>query len=98
VQVADELKAGGTVPDRPVIVLATLGIDAGMRLMMRGKTLREMTEGHKRMYTALAGSVAHGEVRFLEDARHSTIVTDRPDAVIAAIGDLLAIVRSDDHG
>jgi pimeloyl-ACP methyl ester carboxylesterase len=95
VQVADELKAGGPVPDRPVIVLATLGVDAGMRLMMRGKTLRDMTEGHKRMYTALAGSVTHGEVRFLDDARHSTIVTDRPDAVVAALRDLRDVVRAD---
>lgn len=53
------------------------------------KALRELTEGKRRLYTALAGSVTRGEHRVLEDARHSTITIDRPDAVLAAIRDLL---------
>ena len=62
---------------------------------MSGKALREMTEGKRRLYAALAGSVTHGEQRVLANARHSTITTDHPDAVMQAIRDLLDEVR---HG
>ncbi len=75
------------------MTLRLLGIDPGMRLLMSGKALREMTEGKRRLYAALAGSVTHGEQRVLEDARHSIITTDHPDAVLRAIRDLLEEVR-----
>jgi hypothetical protein len=39
--------------------------------------------------------VTRGEQRVLADARHSTITTDHPDAVMQAIHDLLDEVR---HG
>ncbi len=52
-----------------------------------------MTEGKRRLYAALAGSVTHGEQRVLNDARHSTITTDHPEAVVQAIPDLLEEVR-----
>ena len=73
--------------------LTPLGIHAGMRLLMSGKALREMTEGKRRLYAALAGSVTRGEQRVLADAGHSTITTDHPDAVMQAIRDLLEEVR-----
>ena len=53
-----------------------------------GQALREMTEGKRRLYAALAGSVTRGGQRVLEGARHSTITTDHPDAVVQAIRDL----------
>jgi pimeloyl-ACP methyl ester carboxylesterase len=86
---ADELQHGGDLPDVPLIALTPLGIDPGMRLLMSGKALREMTDGKLRLYAALAGSVTHGEHRVLQDARHSTITTDHPDAVMQALRDLL---------
>ena len=52
-----------------------------------------LNSGKRRLYAALAGSVTHGEQRVLEDARHSTITTDRPDAVVQALRDLLEEVR-----
>jgi pimeloyl-ACP methyl ester carboxylesterase len=90
-ELADELHHGGEVPDVPLIALTALGTDPGLRLLMSSKSLREMTDGKRRLYTALAGSVTHGEYRGLADARHSTITTDRPDAVIQAIRDLLGV-------
>jgi hypothetical protein len=62
----------------PLIALTPLGIDPGMRLLMSSKALREMTDGKRRLYAALAGSVTRGERRVLEDARHSTITTRPP--------------------
>jgi hypothetical protein len=73
----------------PLILLTPVGIDPAMRLLMSRKTLRERTDGHRRRNAALAGSVTRGEHRALEGARHSTIHTDRPDAVVQAIRDLL---------
>jgi pimeloyl-ACP methyl ester carboxylesterase len=88
-QLADELRGGGNVPDTPLIAITSLGIDPGMRLLMSGKTLREMNEAKLRLYTTLAGSVTQGENRVLDDARHSTITTDHPGVVVQAIRDLL---------
>jgi len=56
----------------PLIALTPLGIDPGMRLLMSGQALREMTDGKRRLYAALADSVTRGEYRVLDDARHST--------------------------
>ena len=45
--------------------------------------------GGRRRNLALAASVSRGEHRALPDARHSTVTTDRADAVVQAITDLL---------
>ncbi|MFI7131616.1 alpha/beta fold hydrolase [Nonomuraea sp. NPDC050153] len=87
-ELRDELKAAGQVPDRPLIALAALGIDTGMKFMMSKRALREMTEGKSRLYQALGASVQDGRTRILPDARHSTISIDAPDAVVRAIDDL----------
>ena len=97
-ELGDELHRGGQVPDVPVIVLTALGIDPGMRLLMPPRALREMTDGNRRLYQALAGSVTHGWLRVLEDARHCTITTDRPDAVIQAILDLVGEAQQRPNG
>ena len=93
--VAAELRQGGDMPDVPVIVLAPTGIDPGLRLMMPGKALKAMADGNRRMYTDLAGSATRGEYRALEGARHSTMTTDRPDAVVQAVRDLIAMAASE---
>jgi len=91
-QLADELHHGGPMPDRPSIVLTATGIDPGLRLLMSPSALRAMTEGNRRLYAALAASVTHGELRTLQDARHSTLTIDQADAVVQAARDLLAQV------
>jgi hypothetical protein len=96
-EVATELRDLLAAADVPLIALTPLGIDPGMRLLMSGKALREMTEGKRRLYAALADSVTRGEHRVLDDARHSTITTDHPEAVIRAIHDLLDEVRAENE-
>ncbi len=59
---------------------------------MSGKSRREMAEGNRRLYTALAASVTRGEYRPLEGAMHSTMTIDRPDAVVQAARGLLPMV------
>jgi pimeloyl-ACP methyl ester carboxylesterase len=84
----DEIKAGGPVPDRPLIALTALGIDPAMRLFQRKRALLALNEGKRRLDMALAASVTGGEQRSLDGARHSTIHIDRFDAVTEAIRDL----------
>jgi len=52
-----------------------------------------MNDGKLVLYTALAESAPRGENRVLESAGHVTIHTDRPDAVVQAIRDLLERIR-----
>jgi pimeloyl-ACP methyl ester carboxylesterase len=92
-QLADELHHGGPVPDRPSVVVAATGIDPGLRLLMSPKSLRAMTEAKRRLYAALAASVSRGELKVLEDARHSTLTTDQADTIVQTTRDLLAQVR-----
>jgi hypothetical protein len=53
-----------------------------------------MAAGNRCLYTDLAASVTRGEYRPLEGARHSSMTTDRPDAVVQAVRDLLTMVTS----
>ena len=99
----DELQAAGPVPDVPSIALTALGIDPGMRLMMRKRTLLDLGARKRDLYEALAKSVTCGdhrvlehrvlEHRVLEHARHSTIQVDAPDEIVEAIRDLLVVVH-----
>ncbi|SIR74785.1 Pimeloyl-ACP methyl ester carboxylesterase [Micromonospora avicenniae] len=84
----DELKAGGPVPDAPLVAMSALGVDFAMRLFMSPKALRAMNAGKQHLYEALAASVSNGEYRALETAKHSTIHVDCADAVTRAIADL----------
>ena len=49
---------------------------------------REEIDGKRRLYTALAESVPHGEVR-LVDSGHVTLHLRHPEAVFEALQDLL---------
>jgi pimeloyl-ACP methyl ester carboxylesterase len=89
VQLRDELQGGGSVPDVPVIALTTLAADQGQSLLLSKQALAELNEGKLRLDKALVSAVTAGEQRILPDARHSTIQIDRPDAVVAAIRDVL---------
>jgi pimeloyl-ACP methyl ester carboxylesterase len=86
---AEELRHGGTVPDVPLIVLTALAPDPGQGLTMSAQQLRQLSEHKLAFYAAVAESVPGGEHRVLEDAAHSSVHVDRPDAVVQAIGDLL---------
>jgi pimeloyl-ACP methyl ester carboxylesterase len=90
-QLYAELRRAGSLPDVPLIVLSSTGIDDFKKAVSMGEPdslLREEIEGKRRLYEALAGSVRRGEVRPI-DAGHVTIHFRRPGAVIQAIRDLL---------
>jgi hypothetical protein len=88
-EVEAEIREGGEMPDVPVIVLAAMGIDPFMAALMPDAQLRDLNSRKSALYRPLAESVPRGEYREVEGAGHSTIHTDRPDAVLQALRDLL---------
>jgi pimeloyl-ACP methyl ester carboxylesterase len=89
-----ELRTGGKMPDVPLIVLCAMGIDPSMAAIMSKSYLQKMNDGKRALYSALAASVPHGEYRELENAGHTTMHIDRPDAVVKAIWDLVDRIRA----
>ncbi len=91
-QLNDELRRTGKMPDAPLIILTAIGIDPFKQAVSGGTPealLREEIEGKRRLYTALAESVSHGENRLVDGVGHVTLHLRRPDAVAQAIQDLL---------
>ena len=90
-QLYDEVRRAGPMPDVPLIVLCSTGIDDFRRAVSMGASeslLREEIEGKRRLYAALAASVTRGENRPV-DAGHLTIHLRHPEAVLRAIHDLI---------
>ncbi len=88
-EVDAEVRDGGNLPDVPVIVLAAMGIDPFQAVLMPEAQLRELNTLKPALYAPLAQSVPRGEHRPVDGAGHDTLWTDRPDAVITAVQDLL---------
>jgi pimeloyl-ACP methyl ester carboxylesterase len=84
-EVFEELRAGGALPDAPMIVLVAMGIDPFMAPFASTARLADLNAQKRAIYAAFAASTPRGELRMVENAGHSTLHTDRPDAVIAAI-------------
>lgn len=92
-RLSTELRNGGNMPDVPLIVLNALDVDAPTAALMPESYLPRMNDGKRNLFTALASSVAHGEYREVENAGHSTVHVDRPDAVMQAIRDLIERIQ-----
>ena len=90
-QLYDEVRHAGGMPDVPVIILTSMGIDPFKAAVSQGipeSLLREEIEGKRHLYTTWAHSL-HGENRLIEDVGHVTLHFRRPDAVLQAIQDLI---------
>ena len=87
--VFSELRAGGDRPDVPLIVLSGTDVDDAQTMLVPEALLREQIAGSERLYADLANRAARGEHRSLPDVSHASIPMLRPDAVSAAIHDLL---------
>jgi hypothetical protein len=88
-EVEAEIRGGGNLPDVPVIVLAAMGIDPFQAVLMPEAQLRELNTLKPALYAPLVRSVPRGKYREVDGAGHDTVWTDRPDAVITAVQDLL---------
>ena len=64
-----------------------------MAATMPESYLRKDTAGKRVLYRVLTESVPRGGYHEVENAGHDTIHTDRPDAVMLAIQDLIDRIR-----
>ncbi|NIH88334.1 alpha/beta fold hydrolase [Amycolatopsis granulosa] len=90
----DELRAGGPVPDVPVIVLSATAVGAEQMIFQSEDNLREQVAGSQRLFEAITAATPHGEHRVLADASHITIPMVRADAVADAARDLLNRIQA----
>jgi pimeloyl-ACP methyl ester carboxylesterase len=91
-RVLDDLAAlrdGGPRPDVPLIVLSGTAVDPSQTLFQPEELVREQIRGSERLFDAIAAAAPQGQHRTLPDAAHPTIPMVRPDAVAAAVEDLL---------
>ena len=92
-EVLGEIERGGPLPDVPLIVLTAMGIDPFQAAFMPETELLRLNALKAPIYQAFARSVPRGENRSLTDAGHSTTHTDRPDAVVQALHEILAAAK-----
>jgi pimeloyl-ACP methyl ester carboxylesterase len=92
-EILTELRDGGPMPGAPLIVLTAMSVDPFQAALIATPYLRELNLHKLAFYEAFAASAPHGENRAIENAGHSTLHTDRPDAVVAAIRDVVKAAR-----
>lgn len=88
----EHLAAAPPIGDIPALVLTAQSLDPGSQLFMPDEWQREVIVGKARLNAALAASLPRGEHRVLPDASHSWMHAERPDAVVQALRDLMAMV------
>lgn len=93
-EVYAELRAGGPLPDVPLIVLSAAGRNPVWARMLPEDLLRRAHEGVHALHAAIAASVPRGEHRMVEGASHQYLHVERPEPVVAAARDLVERVRA----
>jgi hypothetical protein len=89
----EELRTGGPVPNVPMIVYTAMGVDAMALAFSSEEVVRANNQAKLATNEALAKSIPGAENRVLEDASHLMLHTQRPDAVIQGLRDLLVRIR-----
>jgi len=93
-EVLKEIAGGGPLPDIPLIILTAMGIDPFMAPFMSSDALRASNVRKAGYYDSLASSAPLGENWLIDGAGHSTLHTDRPDLVVAAVRRVADIART----
>lgn len=85
-----EMRLGCPMPAIPVIVYTAMGIDATQKVFSTEDVVLAQNAAKLATNSAFVRSVPGAENRVLEDASHAMIHTQRPDAVLQGVRDLLA--------
>ncbi|MBO1335667.1 alpha/beta fold hydrolase [Streptomyces sp. VRA16 Mangrove soil] len=91
-QVAGELRAAPATPDVPLTVLTAAGDDPTQAALWPAALLGEVAEAKRTLHAELAAESPRGTHHVLDDAGHGWLHTERPDAVLDALDDLLRAV------
>ena len=87
--VMDELRAGGPLPDVPLIVLSGTAIGPEQMVFQTEDNLRAQIAGSQRLFDAIAASVSDGQHRSLSRRLARLLPMTRADAIAEAVNDLL---------
>jgi pimeloyl-ACP methyl ester carboxylesterase len=95
--VLEDLRAGGNRPDVPLIVLHGTAVDPWQAQLRSEVQLQSQIDASRRLYRSVVGAAPQGEYREVPGASHSTIPMVAPDAVAAAVKDVLERSRTRDR-
>jgi pimeloyl-ACP methyl ester carboxylesterase len=88
----DEMRKAGALPDVPMIVLCSMGVDDFRRAVSAGtseEALAQEIEGRRHLYEQFALSVPRGECWPVEGVGHVTMHLRRGDLVLDAINEVM---------
>ncbi|WP_284742661.1 alpha/beta hydrolase [Amycolatopsis sp. RTGN1] len=83
-----ELRAGGQLPDVPLIVLTAMGRNPYWSQFGSEELIQAAQRGIRDLHASIAAGSSRGEHRVLDDAAHQFLHIQRKDAVLRAIRDL----------
>ena len=89
-EVYGELRAGGALPDVPLIVLTAGAANPYWSKFMSEDLMRQARDGVRALHAAIAAAVPRGEQRVVEGASHQYGHIERPGAIVQAARDLLS--------
>lgn len=92
--VLEELRRGGPRPNVPITILSASGIDSQQLMFATEDQVRDQIRASERLYVALAAAAQQGEHKTLTDVSHATMPMTRPDALAAAVTDLLDRIKA----
>jgi pimeloyl-ACP methyl ester carboxylesterase len=87
--VLDDLRAGGSRPDVPLIILNGTAIDPSQAQFRSEAQLRQQISDSRRLYESVVAAAPQGEYRAVPEASHSNIPMVSPAAVADAVRDVL---------
>lgn len=86
----EEIRAGGPIPPVPMVVITALGIDDFQRMWTDDETITAQNDAKLKSHEILVRSQPGAEHRLLDDASHVKLCAQRPDAIVAAIREVIA--------
>jgi pimeloyl-ACP methyl ester carboxylesterase len=84
-----ELRAGGPIPDVPMIVLTAGAGNPAWRSVGEPELVRQAIDGIRTLHAAIAREVTHGDHRVIDGATHQFLHIEHPEAVLTAVRDLV---------
>jgi pimeloyl-ACP methyl ester carboxylesterase len=97
-EVYDEARAGGPLPDVPLIVLTAMGTNPYWAQFAAADLIERTQDGIRAMHADIARSVPRGAHRILADTQHQVMHVQQPEAILAAIRDVLTLAAAEGPG
>ena len=87
--VLEDLRAGGSRPDVPLILLNGTAIDPSQTQFRSKEQLQAQINASRRLYASVVDAAPQGEYRDIPEATHASIPLTSPAAVADAVKDVL---------